>query len=207
RRSPDLRRPRSAAALDAAQVGPALRRFSTLATGAVAVLVATGIYVAWRRVGSLDGLIGTVYGRLLAVKLAAIGVLLWLGGLSRSVVRRRYAAVDAFATDPYDRQSRSKRRAARAARADERAARAQLHQSVRLEVVFAITVLGIASVLVATPPGVVVRTAEAAASTLGEPVLVEAPVEPDGAVRVLVDPAAVGENRVVIEVLDRRSEP
>ncbi|HLT11376.1 MAG TPA: copper resistance protein CopC [Micromonosporaceae bacterium] len=199
--------PRSAAALDAAQVGPALRRFSTLATGAVAVLVATGIYVAWRRVGSLDGLIGTVYGRLLAVKLAAIGVLLWLGGLSRSVVRRRYAAVDAFATDPYDRQSRSKRRAARAARADERAARAQLHQSVRLEVVFAITVLGIASVLVATPPGVVVRTAEAAASTLGEPVLVEAPVEPDGAVRVLVDPAAVGENRVVIEVLDRRSEP
>jgi len=54
---------------------------------------------------------------------------------------------------------------------------------------------------------VVVRTAEAAASTPGEPVLVEALVEPDGAVRVLVDPAAVGENRVVIEVLDRRSEP
>src|SRR5690606_688229 len=134
RRSPDLRRPRSAAALDAAQVGPALRRFSALATGAVAVLAVTGIYVAWRRVGSLDGLIGTAYGRLLAVKLAAIGVLLWLGGLSRSVVRRRYAtidaaAVDALATDPHDRQSRSKRRAARAARADERAARAQLHQS------------------------------------------------------------------------------
>lgn len=199
--------PRSATSLDAAQVGPAVRRFSVLATGAVSVLVVTGIYVAGRRVGSLDGLIGTAYGRLLAVKLAAIGVLLWLGALSRSVVRRRYATIDTFASDSDDHWSRSKRRAARAARTAERAARTQLHQSVRLEVVVATTVLGIASVLVATPPGVVVRTAEAAASAVGEPVLAEVPVEPDGAVRVLVDPAAVGENRVVIEVLDRSGEP
>src|SRR5690606_37652123 len=70
---------------------PMLRRYSLLATGAVVTLVGTGTYVAWRRLGTLEALFGTPYGRLLAFKLAGMAVLLWLGALSRSVVQRRYA--------------------------------------------------------------------------------------------------------------------
>lgn len=188
------------------EVTGAVRRFSLLATGAVVTLVVTGTYVAWRRIGTLEALLGTDYGRLLAFKLAAMGVLLWLGSMSRSVVQRRYAA----AADPVPeladgtRSSRSKRREARAATEQERSARAQLRGSVRLEVGTAIAVLAVASVLVATPPGVVVTAAETLAATAG-PVLEQVSLDPEedptAGVQVLVDPAWVGENRVVVEVV------
>jgi len=73
-----------------AEVGATLTRFSTVAMICVGVLVVTGTYQAWRGVGSLSALAGSSYGRLLVFKLAAIGVLLWFGAMSRSVVQRRY---------------------------------------------------------------------------------------------------------------------
>jgi copper transport protein len=202
--------PRSAA-VPAEEVGGVLRRFSLLATGAVATLVVTGTYVAWRRVGSLDALVGTPYGRLLAFKLATMGVLLWLGALSRSAVQRRYARPAEPAADAA--ASRSKRRAARAGVDQERAARSQLHASVRLEAGAAVAVLAIASVLVATPPGVVVSgragppggvaAGEAIAEAPAGPLVDDVVLEEDNLiVQVLVDPAWVGENRVSVAVTD-----
>ena len=198
--------PRSSV-LPAHEAGPMLRRFSLLATGAVITLVGTGTYVAWRRVGTLEALLGTPYGRLLAFKLAALGVLLWLGAMSRSIVQRRYAAP---MPEPEEAEPaiRSKRRAVRAAQVQERVTRTQLGQSVRLEAATAVAVLAVASVLVATPPGVVVTAAgalETSAST--GPVLDEAALGVDGAVQVLVDPAWVGQNRVVVEIVDLDGEP
>lgn len=195
--------PRSAA-LPAAEVTGAVRRFSLLATGAVVTLVVTGTYVAWRRIGTLDAMLGTDYGRLLAFKLATMGVLLWLGSMSRSVVQRRYAADTAPELPEGTPASRSKRRAVRAASEQEHTARAQLRGSVRLEVGTAIAVLAVASVLVATPPGVVVTAAETLAEDAGpveEQVQLDPENDPSAGVQVLVDPAWVGENRVVVEVV------
>lgn len=198
--------PRSSG-LPAEEVTPAVRRFSLLATGAVLALLVSGVYVAWQRVGALDAVLGTAYGRLLAFKLATMGVLLWLGSMSRSVVQRRYApaspAPGAAAAAPV---SRSKRRAVKAAEEQEQAARGQLRGSVRLEVGTAVAVLAVASVLVATPPGVVVSAAEVLAQDTG-PVLTGAPLsedlDPPAGVSILVDPAWVGENRVVVEVVQQ----
>lgn len=191
-----------AAAPPAAEVGPALRRFSLLATGSVATLVVTGVYIAWREVGSFGALAGTTYGRLLAFKLAAVGLLLWLGAISRSVVHRRYLPETQPGSYGAGWLSRSKRRAARVAQQAEERSRAQLRQSVRLEVGTAVAVLAVVAVLAATPPGVVV-TAEAADRGATGPVLESAPLTGTGergTVRVLVDPARPGENRVVISV-------
>jgi copper transport protein len=199
--------PRSTSSfLTAAEVGTALRRFSMLAVGAVAILLVTGVYLAWRRVGTLDALIGTQYGRLLAFKLAGMGVLLWLGSLSRSVVQRRYQSSAAPVGTPGP-TTRSKRRAARDAEAQERVARVELGRSVRVEVGLGVVVLAVVSVLVATPPGVVLTAAEELAQEPAQPVLESLPLDGDATVRVLVDPAWVGQNRVVVEVVDGGGAP
>ncbi|MER7463379.1 copper resistance protein CopC [Streptomyces sp. NPDC097981] len=61
----------------------AIGRFSTLAFTAVAVLVGTGVYQSWRQVGSWEALTGTPYGRTLAVKVAAVVLVLWVAFFSR----------------------------------------------------------------------------------------------------------------------------
>jgi copper transport protein len=185
---------------------PMLRRYSLLATGAVVTLVVTGTYVAWRRLGTLEALFGTPYGRLLAFKLAGMAVLLWLGALSRSVVERRYAVDVPGPEEEVAGATRSRRRAARAAREQERLARRQLGVSVRLEALVVVAVLAVASVLVATPPGVVVTAPQALAAERPQPVLAEASMGTQGTVAVLVDPAMVGANRLVVEVFDANGD-
>ena len=66
----------------------AVRRFSTVAMTCVAVLVATGVVQAWRRVGTSAALADTGYGRLLVGKLALVAATLAAAGL----VRRRLRA-------------------------------------------------------------------------------------------------------------------
>jgi copper transport protein len=177
-----------------------LARFSRIAAGCVAVLVVTGGYQAWRGVGSLDALAGSRYGTLLVFKLAFVGILLWLGAMSRSVVQRRYvrpalrraepepvaaSAVPALANttaggraagrrarsavharvDPVSTPGRAVRaggrgrdhapvdRRRRADRERDEQAHRHLRWSVRIEVAVASAVLGLTSILVATPPG------------------------------------------------------
>ncbi|MFD9480490.1 copper resistance CopC/CopD family protein [Streptomyces nojiriensis] len=61
----------------------AIGRFSTLAFTAVAVLVGTGMYQSWRQVDSWEALSTTSYGRTLAVKIAAVVLVLCAASLSR----------------------------------------------------------------------------------------------------------------------------
>ncbi|WP_151478848.1 copper resistance CopC/CopD family protein [Streptomyces albicerus] len=61
----------------------AVRRFSRLAFGSVAVLIATGIYQSWRQVGSWSALTGTSYGQLLLVKVGLVVVLVGIAWISR----------------------------------------------------------------------------------------------------------------------------
>ncbi|MCM3266399.1 copper resistance protein CopC [Streptomyces thermoviolaceus] len=72
----------------------AVRRFSTVAFGAVLALVATGTYQAWRQVGSWSALTGTRYGQLLLVKVALVLALVALARFSRRWTARLAEAED-----------------------------------------------------------------------------------------------------------------
>ncbi|AYV31252.1 Copper transport protein YcnJ precursor [Streptomyces sp. ADI95-16] len=77
----------------------AIGRFSALAFGAVAVLVATGVYQSWRQVGSWEALSTTSYGKTLLVKIAAVVLVLWAASFSRRwTARLGHEATPATAT-------------------------------------------------------------------------------------------------------------
>src|SRR5207244_3728042 len=59
------------------------RRFSALALGAVAVIVATGAWNAWVEIGDVAGLVGTRYGHLVLLKLALLLPIVALGAFNR----------------------------------------------------------------------------------------------------------------------------
>ncbi|MFI0816913.1 copper resistance protein CopC [Streptomyces sp. NPDC021098] len=61
----------------------AVVRFSRLAFGSVIALVLTGLYQAWRQVGSWKALTGTDYGRWLLIKVALVAVLVGIAAFSR----------------------------------------------------------------------------------------------------------------------------
>lgn len=67
------------ATLKSELLGRAVRRFSRLATGAVMVLVVTGIYAIWLQVPSADAVFNTPYGRALVMKLGLLVILLPAG--------------------------------------------------------------------------------------------------------------------------------
>jgi copper transport protein len=66
----------------------AVPRFSAIALGCVTVIVASGVYQAWREVGAWGALFDTGYGRLIQVKIAGLLVLIYLGYLARRHIRR-----------------------------------------------------------------------------------------------------------------------
>jgi copper transport protein len=67
-------------------------RFSRLALAAVTAIVATGAFQAWRQLGSISDLRDTDYGKLLAAKLIAVGALVITAAFSREIVNRRFNA-------------------------------------------------------------------------------------------------------------------
>jgi putative copper export protein len=65
------------------QLGAYLERVSHLATVALAGILVTGVYNAWHRLGSLDGLFGNLYGNALVLKLALVALAVALGGYNK----------------------------------------------------------------------------------------------------------------------------
>src|SRR3546814_6455341 len=72
-----------AAASRGAALVPLLRRFSTIAVPAVAILVLTGIVLAVVQAEAPQALLDTAYGRLLLAKLAGVAALLALAAVNR----------------------------------------------------------------------------------------------------------------------------
>jgi copper transport protein len=68
-----------------------LPRFSVLALGSVAVLVASGVVLAWREVGTVGALGGTTFGRVLLAKTATVVLLLAVANRARRWVAQRSA--------------------------------------------------------------------------------------------------------------------
>ncbi len=154
-------------------------RFSQLALAAVCVIVATGAFQAWRQLGSLSNFRDTDYGKLLAAKLLAFGALIITAAFSREIVNRRFATRRP-APDPQPRVPVTTGGAplppdggggnaddddVDEAEVDAWEAR-NLRRHVALEVVIAVVILSIASLLVNAAPAVSVNESGAAGVTL-----------------------------------------
>lgn len=190
----------------------AVTRFSRLAFASVTVLVVTGVYQSWRGLGSWDAFTGTSYGRLLALKLVAVALLLGAAALSRRwTARLATTTVDAEAVV----RERERERVPEAvggpalpeppAQADVPPPtdphRRALRRSVLAEVVVGAVVLLVTTGLTSTLPG----RAEAEAAA-GAPAVVVASVTNvpfdvgtpggHGTVQITLDPGRVGDNSI-----------
>jgi copper transport protein len=110
-------------------------RFSRMAMISVTLLLLTGIVNSVVLVASFDALVETAYGRLVLAKIAVLGVLVSLGAFSQRRMLPQLRALTARG-DPPGRTG------------------TVLRKAVSLEVAFALVVLGVTSVLVATQPAV-----------------------------------------------------
>jgi copper transport protein len=112
-------------------------RFSRMAMISVTLLLLSGIVNSLVLVASFDALVDTAYGRLVLVKIAVFGALVSLGAFNQRRMLPQLRAMVARG-EPPGRTATVFRRA------------------VALEVAFALVVLGVTSVLVATQPAVTV---------------------------------------------------
>jgi copper transport protein len=101
--------------------------FSPVAFVAVVVLAITGLYEAWRGIGTIHAIFSTTYGLLVVTKVVLFVGLIALGNLSRVAIQRRLG----------ETSERSER----------------VRRAVLVEIVLAIGVLVATSVLVAEPRG------------------------------------------------------
>lgn len=193
---------------DVSAMRAAVPRFSRTAGICVALLVVTGVYQAWRQVGTPSALFGTTYGVLLTGKLGAVIVLVGFGALARRWTRRHYGFAVVSVSD--------KRRAKRGP-GDAEIRR--FRRMVAAEAVLATALLGLTTVLVGTEPAraqVASQAANLAAAAVpantGPPV-VTVPFDAGGGltgrgqVSVEFTPATVGVNQVHLQVLDLSGNP
>ncbi|MFJ2190715.1 FixH family protein [Kitasatospora sp. NPDC087861] len=159
-------------------------RFSKIAFGSVAVLVATGVYQSWRGLGSWGALTGTEYGRLLLVKTGCVVVMVGVAWVSRSWLARLRSApaeaaeveraevpepvgVAAHSEDPVRQAQLARQQAARESAGRERGltpTRAGLRRSVLVEALVAVAVLVVTTMLTNSPPGRVASEVKAGAT-------------------------------------------
>ncbi|MFJ9523432.1 FixH family protein [Kitasatospora sp. NPDC101801] len=165
----------------------AVELFSKLAFGAVGVLVLTGVYQAWRGLGSWGALVDTEYGRLLLIKTGAVVAMVGVAWFSRGWVARLRSAPDAApagpvtteeppttgsvpdGADPVRAAQLARQQAARAEATvrqerDGTPAQAGLRRSVLVEAAVAVVILVVTTMLTNTPPG---KVAEAVAAAPG----------------------------------------
>jgi putative copper resistance protein D len=81
---------REAGWTDAARI--ATRRFSHLGIASVATLLITGMVNSWFLVGNIPGLLGTLYGRLLLLKLACFAAMVAIAAINRQRLTPRLLA-------------------------------------------------------------------------------------------------------------------
>jgi copper transport protein len=161
-------------------------RFSRMALVAVGVIVATGAFQAWRQLGSISDLRDTDYGKLLAAKLIAVSALIITAAFSREIVNRRFLAprptpapaprvpvtaggppLPPGAEDGGDSGDGGDRDEDDVDEAEVDAWEARnLRRHVGLEVVFAIVILSITSLLVNAAPAVSVNESGTSGATL-----------------------------------------
>jgi copper transport protein len=237
-----LRTPAAEGGIGVAQV----RLFSTVALCSVSALVATGVYQAWRGLGSWGALTSTTYGRLLLVKVGAVVVILAAAWISRRwtallgsepepaaepaadpepvpVPAEQPADEASGEPDPVRRAQLERQDAARRTATAQRAreaspVRGMLLRSVLLEVVFAVVVLVVTTLLTNAPPGRSVTAQSRAAGQVQQitsgPADLTLPFDTGGPganakgkVSIEVDPSRVGTNVLHAYVYDSSGKP
>ncbi len=158
----------------------ALARFSTVAGALLALVVAAGLLLAWRIVGSWSALVATGYGVVLLAKVALVASVASVAGWNRFHLLPAVLEADGF----QDRSGAARR----------------LRQAVRLEAAGLLAVLLLTGFLVNAVPRPVSEP------VTGEPGTVTAL---SGDVRVVahLEPGRIGENTVVVQVQDLAGEP
>jgi copper transport protein len=166
--------------------------FSRVALGAVAVLVASGTYSAFRGIGTVHAVLHTAYGVLVVAKVVLLLGILAAANLSRRLVQRRtvaYAMTDAALIDDADEV------------ADDDVQTERLRRSVFVEALVAFVVLGLTALLVSEPRG-----KEALAASYRNPVSASTPLGGGRTVTVTADPGTHGPVNVRVD-LSGGSEP
>jgi copper transport protein len=166
------------AVLPTADEGVARRvaaRFSTAALIAVAVLIVSGSYQAWRQAGILDSLTATNYGKLLLVKVALVLAVVVVAYFSRRWVRGRRTVVAAHldVDDPGLQPSAGQETAGRRATSG-------LRLTVAIEAALLVVVLGVTSFLVSAPPAREAYRPSTAVNLQAGPVTVQVSIVPTG---------------------------
>jgi copper transport protein len=206
---------RSRDAPDAPVLEPTVTRFSRVAGICVVLLLATGLFQAWRQLSSVPAVAGTLYGRVLLGKLCLVTVGVALGAGARAWVRRHYGSAP-----PMVRGRRTPGRPG-----PDGAQVRRFGRLVMAETLIAALLLAVSTVLANTDPA----TAHGGTPTDQQgrrPVAGAASAEPrttvpfsravafdsggrsgKGVVAVVVSPAARGVNEVHLAVLDTRGQP
>ena len=147
-------------------------RFSRIALLAVATVVVSGTIQGIRQVGSLDGLTGTSYGKLLIWKLVAVAATLGIAAVARASTHGRLAlvpaSVGAASADRFDRP--------------------RLRRAVTIETALAVVIVVLTSLLMAANPSQATASTPFSATLTSNGYL--ATIE--------VSPARVGANEVHI---------
>jgi putative copper resistance protein D len=84
-----------------------VQALSTAATWSLVGVASTGLFNAWRGLGTFANLLSTAYGETLLVKLALVGTAVALGGVNRFVVMRRLLAALKTPEAPADQPRRT----------------------------------------------------------------------------------------------------
>jgi len=122
-----------------------VRGFSRNALYAVSVIVATGVFQAWRQIGSVEALKTTPYGKLVVVKTLLVAAVLCIAYASRTIVQRRWSP-ESVRT---------------------------LRRSVSVEAVIAVGVLAITSLLVNAVPAKTLVTKAPSGELTGKAMLID----------------------------------
>lgn len=182
----------------------AIPRFSAIAGWCVAVIAVTGLYQAWRQVGSVSALVSTTYGWWLMGKLVLVAVLLATGAFARRWVRKHYEFEIISVTD--------KRRAKRGPEPTEVG---RFGRMLTAEMALAVVLLGVTASLAGVEPARAeqdrVRNPPQAGATEG-PLSLAIPFDAGGfsgkgQLGLVFTPAKVGHNELHIAVLDAVGKP
>jgi copper transport protein len=216
-----------------AEAARVVSRFSPIALGCVAAIVATGTYQSWRGVGSWGALFETTYGRLLLVKIGAMCALIALGNLARQRVQKLRAPIAALVANPAEQSAHAEpmtvkagargrgNHGSRPPRFDARNAavglddEAQLNAdkaaltlrrlrwSVRVEVAITTAVLVVTAILVNTPTARETFKPPASSATAFD----TGGSQGRGSVSVVVTPDRLGPNQIRLTVTNDAGQP
>lgn len=169
---------------DAGRVAAAVRRFSTVALGAVGVVSVTGALMAWVILPSLGELTSTGYGWALITKVVLVLVVIGIGAFNRF---RLVAAVDDRERSP--------------GRSQDRSARRLLSRLVVAELAILLAAVAVTAVMVTRSPLSSVSAAEPAPAATSQSLEIVFSDE-GGTADVSVSPASTGFNVVDVVLRD-----